>query len=190
MVDIKSLPMFYPPDGLYYIFSRDFGHFWRQRSGISDGGILDCEPLESKREELSMHHRIWKMTTMSPANAKRGPRVILQSAQGLHFNAPEEMGCYVSKKSSKIIQSNKKASWILCAHGSKPYAYKILTSDMRLAINSPTHTIYNTKTDLKAEFHVTEAYDIRVYDPQWWYFIPVSQIDKFLEENGIRRLDV
>lgn len=160
MVDIKSLPMFYPPDGLYYIFSRDFGHFWRQRSGISDGGILDCEPLESKREEPSMHHRIvrfpsvirtygltyplikWKMTTMSPANAKRGPRVILQSAQGLHFNAPEEMGCYVSKKvylvfichglqlrlcfikSSKIIQSNKKASWILCAHGSKPYAYK------------------------------------------------------------------
>ena len=75
MVDIKYYPAFYPPDGIYYIFSKDFGHFWRQRGGTSEGGVVDCEPLESGRDSIDMNHRtvsfmtwIWYVISWSLLN--------------------------------------------------------------------------------------------------------------------------
>ena len=64
MLEIKSFPVFYPPDGLYYIFSKDYGHFWRQRGSESEGGILDCEPLGQAKAESNMDNRIVSLSTM------------------------------------------------------------------------------------------------------------------------------
>lgn len=64
MIEVKSFPVFYPPDGMYYIFSRDFGHFWRQRGSESDGGIVDCEPLSPPREGREMDNRIVSLSLL------------------------------------------------------------------------------------------------------------------------------
>ncbi|EJC98381.1 uncharacterized protein FOMMEDRAFT_143194 [Fomitiporia mediterranea MF3/22] len=187
MPEVKSFPIFYPPDGLYYIFSKDYGHFWRQRGTDWEGAIIDCEPLGQVREGNTMDNRIWKVTTTRPATNKLGPRVTLQSALAPQESESEDAVGFVSKKSGKVIPSNKKASWTLIGHGMKPFAYKIVTNDLRISINAPMHSAMDPKSELHAEFHVTSAYDMRVYDPQWWYFIPVGQIDGFLSANGIQR---
>ena len=57
MQEIKSFPIFYPPDGLYYIFSKEYGQFWRQRGAV-DGGMIDCIPLGHAKEGVSLDNRI------------------------------------------------------------------------------------------------------------------------------------
>lgn len=58
MVELKSFPVFYPPDGLYYIFSKDFGHFWRQRGSEPDGGLIDCGMLGPVKEGETPDNRM------------------------------------------------------------------------------------------------------------------------------------
>ena len=58
MIDIKAFPIFYPPDGLYYIFSKEYGQFWRQRGSDMDGGLVDCEPLGQEKEGIRPDNRI------------------------------------------------------------------------------------------------------------------------------------
>ncbi|KAI5121338.1 hypothetical protein M0805_000646 [Coniferiporia weirii] len=187
MADLRSYPIFYPPDGLYYVYSKDYGHFWRQRGVQADGGLIDCEVLGQTKEGASSDNRIWKLTTTAPPTGKLGPRVTLQSVQSIQGSDPVEAAGYVAKKSGKIVQTTKKTAWTLVGHTSKPFSFKIVTSDLRVSINAPTSALFHRKTELRAEFHVTSAYDMRVYDPQWWYFVPVAQVDKFLVENGIKR---
>ena len=64
MQEIKSFPIFYPPDGLYYIFSKEYGQFWRQRGAV-DGGMIDCIPLGHVKEGVSLDNRI---VSRSPIN--------------------------------------------------------------------------------------------------------------------------
>ncbi|KAL5482340.1 hypothetical protein ACEPAI_8934 [Sanghuangporus weigelae] len=188
MLEMKSFPIFYPPDGLYYVFSKEYGQFWRQREGGLDGGSIDCEPLGQAKGGITLDNRIWKVITVRPATVKYGPRVTLQSASAVREDETEDAAGFVARKGGKVVQSSRKMSWTLIGHGTKPFAYKIVTSDLRVSINAPMHSILYPKTELRAEFHVTSAYDMRVYDPQWWYFVPVNQIDSFLASNGIHRI--
>lgn len=58
MVGLKAFPIIYPPDGLYYIYSKDFGHFWKLRGREEEGGQIDCDVLSQDKGPNSMDHRI------------------------------------------------------------------------------------------------------------------------------------
>lgn len=120
MPALKSFPVFYPPDGLYYIFSRDLGGFWRQRisSLNTDGGLIDCIPLTALNEDPTISDRVvsrqssvqqephlntlsyqWEVITVVPATKKLGPHVSFQCPGTVRASGDEEQSVgYMTKK--------------------------------------------------------------------------------------------
>ena len=66
MVALKSFPIFYPPEGLYYICSKDFGNFWRQKGTDPNGGLIDCDTLGPVKDGEPQDHRIVNVNVLSP----------------------------------------------------------------------------------------------------------------------------
>ena len=58
MPELKGYPIIYPPDGLYYVYSKECGWFWRQHGKEVEGGMIDCDALGPASPDNNMDNRI------------------------------------------------------------------------------------------------------------------------------------
>lgn len=58
MPELKGYPVIYPPDGLYYVYSKECGWFWRQHDKEVEGGVIDCDVLGPGSSDNVMDGRI------------------------------------------------------------------------------------------------------------------------------------
>lgn len=58
MPELKGYPVIYPPDGLYYVYSKECGWFWRQHDKEVEGCVIDCDVLGPSSSDNAMDGRI------------------------------------------------------------------------------------------------------------------------------------